>query len=81
MYFQILCTKKLEKELEKLGIDASYPDDYYKDILLPTEEHKKAFTDARALFTFQTQYQAVVEGSHRAKKMMKKFLEIVKQNE
>lgn len=80
MYFQILCTKKLENELSKIGINTSYPDDYYKEIPLPTDEHRKAYEDARALFTYQLHYDAVVKGSERAESLENKFLEIVKQN-
>lgn len=78
-YFQILCTKKLEQELKKIGIEASYPDDHYEGLPLPTEDHRKAFMGARVLFIYQTQYEMVVKGSSRAEAMMDEFLEIVKQ--
>jgi len=79
MYFQILCTKKLDQELKKIGINSSYPDNYYEGLPLPTEEHRKAFADARALFVYQTQYEMVVKDNPRAEKMMDEFLGIVKQ--
>lgn len=79
MYFQILCTKKLEAELVKIGLNFSYPDDYYKEYPLPTKEHEKAFEDARVLFIYQSQYEAVVKGSERAEKREQELLKKVNQ--
>ncbi len=78
-YFQILCTKKLERELKKIGIEATYPDDYYEGLPLPTEDHRKAFMGARALFLFQTEYEMVVKDSPNAEVRMDELLGIVKQ--
>lgn len=79
MYFQILCTKKLEKELEKIGIKMSFPDDYYKDLPLPTEDHRKAFEDARVLFMFQTNYDLFIKDKEDNMKMQKELLDKIKQ--
>jgi len=80
MYFQILCTKKFEKELGKIGLNVSYLDDFYEGLPLPTEEHRKAFYDARALFVFQTQNGMIEKGSPYTKEGMKEFQEIIKQD-
>lgn len=79
MYFQILCTKKLEKELEKIGIKMSFPDDYYKDFPLPTEDHRKAFDDARVLYMFQTNYDLFVKGKANNEKLQNDLLDKIKQ--
>ncbi len=80
MYFQILSVKMFEDELEKLGIHAHYADDYYKDTPMPTEEHKKAFEDARLLFTYQSFYDEVVAGNPRTEKGQEDLLQVVGQH-
>ncbi|MBI2473657.1 hypothetical protein HYV70_03845 [Candidatus Uhrbacteria bacterium] len=79
MYFQILCTKKLEKELEKIKINMSYSDDYYKDLPLPSDDHRRAFQDARILFIYQSFYDEIVKDNARAEKLEKELLEKIKQ--
>gem|GEM_PF-2521231 len=80
MYFQIVCTKKLEQELAKIGIQATYPDNYYEETDLPSHEHKKAYDDARLLYNFQKRNGMGGKDNPRAEKMLCEFLEIVKQD-
>lgn len=79
-YFSILCIKKLEKELKKIGVGAYYADDYYKDWQLPSLDHKKACADARTLFAFQTHYDILVQGKDENEKTEQELLKKVKQN-
>lgn len=79
MYFQILCTKKLEKELKKIGVEMSYPDDYYKDSLLPTEDHRNAFDDARTLFMFQENFNLFVKNKGDNVRLQQELLGKIKQ--
>lgn len=79
MYFQVVGTKLLEKEFERIGIKGYFPENNGEKTSFPSEEHRQAFKDAKLLYLYQSCYDEIVKGSDEKEKVQNELLEIVKQ--
>ncbi len=78
MYFQIIATKLLDIELEKVGINAQYGNSYDTTIQ-PTTAHKEAWDKARTLDTYITLYDDVVKGNADAENQYTELYPLINQ--
>lgn len=80
MYFQIVGTKLLEKELERIGTNSFFPEYSEEKTPFPSKEHLQAYLDAKLLYLYQLYYDEVVKGDEKKEKIQNGLLEIVKQD-
>lgn len=78
MYFQIISTELFENELKKAGLNYTYGN-YYETTAHPSPAHEEAWKSARALNSYITMYDQVVEGNENAEERFKKLFPLIKQ--
>lgn len=66
-YFQIICTKLFENQLQMIGMPMSYSE--HEDSMFPSEIHKQAYKSARALYGYNMMQEKEYDDSPYSRRM------------